>query len=309
MSTGSDEDRGRNRYGRRRGARYELSEDEESASSYLSDSVVDNTLAPHGDTDKDAIPLCERGDRVAPPPTTPPTGTGSLLLEELEPSGPAHRDHGAGPPLQPELPPSRPCPPCSRVPSLSTTGRESRPTSEVVSGLPLGTGAVQDWVLSNAARQACLVQEETTPAHTEALPTAEAALAKTATSYAAAQRRARAAAEERSRVMREWEEGDRARSAEVEAAARTSHEADAAVQRAKRVLAKPGDKRRRSGRVPAASAAVAPYSSGLPAVPAAGTPYKTPGCYLAAVAAEAPAQALGPYHVAQPTPRPSFLSA
>ena len=33
------------------------------------------------------------------------TGTGSLLLEELELSGPALRDNGEEPPLRPELPP------------------------------------------------------------------------------------------------------------------------------------------------------------------------------------------------------------
>ena len=60
-------------------------------------------------------------------------------------------------------------------------------------------------------------------------------------------------------------------------ATRKSHAAGAAVQRAKRVLAKLGDKHRRSGRVPAATAAVTPYSSGVPAVFAAGTTYKAPG--------------------------------
>ena len=34
-------------YGRHRGSRYQLSEDQESASSYLSEGVVDNTLVPH----------------------------------------------------------------------------------------------------------------------------------------------------------------------------------------------------------------------------------------------------------------------
>ena len=43
-------------------------------------------------------------------PSSPP-GTGSLLLEELEPSGPAHRDHKEGSPLQPKLPPSPALPP------------------------------------------------------------------------------------------------------------------------------------------------------------------------------------------------------
>ena len=108
---------------------------------------------------------------------------------------------------------------------------------------------------------------------------------------------------------REGEEGDLVRAAEVAAAARKSHEAGAAVQRAKRVLAKPGDKHRRSGRVLAATAAMAPYCSSFPAIPDAGTPYKAPGPYPAAVATETPAQALEPYPVAQPTPRPSLTSA
>ena len=86
-------------------------------------------------------------------------------------------------------------------------------------GLPLGTGAVQDWVLSNAARKASLAQEEAARAHTGALATAEAAQATAATSHAAAERRTRAAAEERSRVMWELAKGDRATAAEVAAAA------------------------------------------------------------------------------------------
>ena len=53
---------------------------------------------------------------------------------------------------------------------------------------------------------------------------------------------------------------------------------------------------------------MAPYSSGVPAVPAAGTSYKAPGPYPATVSAEPPAQALGPYPVAQPTPHPSPAS-
>ena len=56
-------------------------------------------------------------------------------------------------------------------------------------GLPLGTGAVQDLVLSNAARKASLAQEEATRAQTEALATVEVAQAKAVTSYAAAERR------------------------------------------------------------------------------------------------------------------------
>ena len=44
----------------------------------------------------------------------PSPGTGSLLPEELESSGPAHRDHDEGSPLQPELP--RPLGPASHVP-------------------------------------------------------------------------------------------------------------------------------------------------------------------------------------------------
>ena len=76
-------------------------------------------------------------------------------------------------------------------------------------------------MLSNAARKAPLAQEEATRAHTEALATAEATQAKVATSHAAAERRTRVAAEERSRVMREWKEWDRARAAEVAAAARS----------------------------------------------------------------------------------------
>ena len=105
--------------------------------------------------------------------------------------------------------------------------------------------------------------------------------------------------------MREWKEGDRARAAEVAAAARKSQEEDAAVLRAKRVLAKPGNKHHRSGRAPAATAAVAPYSSAVPAFVAAGTPYKALGPYPAADAAETPAQVPGRYFVAKPTPRPS----
>ena len=80
------------------------------------------------------------------------------------------------------------------------------------------------WVLSNAARKASLAQEEAIRAHTEALATAEAARAKAATSHAAAERRTRAEAEERSRVMRDWEEGDRARAAEMAVAARKSQQ-------------------------------------------------------------------------------------
>ena len=163
-------------------------------------------------------------------------------------------------------------------------------------------------MLSNAARKVALVQEEATRAHTEALVTAKAAQAKDATSDAAAGRRTRAATEERSRVMRESEEGDRARAEDVMAAARKPQEADVAVLRAKRVIAKPGDKHPRSGRVPAATAAVVPYPSGIPAVVAARTPHKAPGPYPAAVAAKTPAQAPGPYPVAQPTSRPSPLT-
>ena len=76
MSTGSDEARGRDTYGRRRGSRDQLSEDEGRASSYLSEGVVDDTFAPHDDTDNDALPFRERGDGVAPPPTLLPPGDG-----------------------------------------------------------------------------------------------------------------------------------------------------------------------------------------------------------------------------------------
>ena len=71
-------------------------------------------------------------------------------------------------------------------------------------------------MLSNAARKVSVAQEEATRAHTQTLATAEAAQAKPATSYAAAEGRMRAAAQERSRVLREWEERGRARAAEVD---------------------------------------------------------------------------------------------
>ena len=74
MSTGSDEDRGSDTYGRRRDARCELSEDEGSALPYLLDGVVDNTLPPRDDTDDDALPYPERGDGVVRPPSSPPRG-------------------------------------------------------------------------------------------------------------------------------------------------------------------------------------------------------------------------------------------
>ena len=236
----------------------------------------------------------------------PPTGTGSLLLEELEPSGPAHRDHGEGPPLQPELPPPPALPPMFQGTLTEDHWRRIPADVRNCLGFPLGTGAVQDRVLSNAARQASLAQEGATRAYTGALATAKATHAKAATSHVGAERRTRAATEERFRVMREWEEEDRARAAEVAVAARKSQEAGAAVQRAKRVLAKTGDKHRHSGRVPAATAAVAPYSSSILAVPAAGTPYKAPGPYPAAVAAENPGP--GPWAVPRRTANAALLS-
>ena len=110
MSTGSDKARRRETYGRRRGSRYQLFEDERSASSYPSEGMVDDTLDPHDDTDNDALPLLEKRDGVAPPPTTHPPGAGSLLLEELEPSGPAHRDHDEGSPSNRSSHPPDPAP-------------------------------------------------------------------------------------------------------------------------------------------------------------------------------------------------------
>ena len=64
--------------------------------------------------------------------------------------------------------------------------------------------------------------KEATRAHTEALATTEAVQAKATSSHAAAERQTRAIVEERSRVMREWDEGDRARAAEVTAAVQKS---------------------------------------------------------------------------------------
>ena len=86
----------------------------------------------------------------------PPTGMISLLLEELDPSGPAHRDYGKGPPTQPELPPPPALPPMFQ--GTLTEDHWQRIPADVRNclGLPLGTGAVQDWMLSNAARKASL---------------------------------------------------------------------------------------------------------------------------------------------------------
>ena len=131
MSTGLDEARGRGRYGRRRGSRHQLSEDEESASSYLSEGMVNDTLALHDGTDNDALPLREGEDGVASPPTTPPPGTGTLPLEELEPPGPVYQDHDEGPPLQSELPPPPALPPMLRGALTEATYRGSRPASEI----------------------------------------------------------------------------------------------------------------------------------------------------------------------------------
>ena len=170
-------------------------------------------------------------------------------------------------------------------------------------GLPLGAGSIRDRVVSDVARESSLRQEQADRANNEALATAEAAKSRAISSCAATERRWRAAAEERARVMQQWEKVDRARAAEAAAAARESQEADAAILRAKKVLAKPGDKHRQSGRVPAATAAVAPSPLGVPAVVAAENPHKAPGPYPAAVSAETPIQASGPYPVAQPTPR------
>ena len=306
MSTGSGEVRGRNRYGRRRGSRYQLSKDEESVASYLSEGVVDSTLAPLGGLDKDTPPLRERRYKVAPPPTTPSLGTASLRLEELEPSGPAHQDHDEGSPLQPELPTPPALPPIFQGALTEAHWQWIPADVRYWLGLPLGAGPVRDWVISDVALKASLRHEEAARANNEALATAEAAKARAISSRAASERWSRAPAEERSRVMREWEEGDRARAAEV-AAARESREADAAILRAKTFLAKPGDKHRRSGSVPAITAAVAPYSPDVPAVAAVGTPYKAPGPYPAAVAAGTPAQTSGPYSDAQPTPPPPPL--
>ena len=128
-------------------------------------------------------------------------------------------------------------------------------------------------MLSNAAQKVSLAQEEATRAHTEVLATAEVAQDKGITSHTVAEPRTRATASEGSRVNREWKEGYRTRAAGVAAAARKSQEVGAAILRAKRVLAKPGDKHRRSGGVLAVAAAVAPYLLSAPAVVAAGTPY------------------------------------
>ena len=152
-----------------------------------------------------------------------------MLLEELEPFRTARREHGDRPSLQPELPLPPALPPMFQGTLTEDHWQGISADIQNFLGLPLGTSAVQDWVLSNVARKVSLAQEEKARAHTEALVTTEVAQAKPATSPAAAKRWTRAAAEERSHVMREWEEGDCARAAEVAAAARTSQEADAAV--------------------------------------------------------------------------------
>ena len=138
MSRGSNEARGRDTYGRRRGSRYQPSEDEGSASSYLSEGVVNDTPAPHDDTDNDAVPPRERGGGVAPPPTTPPRGRAACCLRSWSHLGRPTGTMRRGRPFNRSSHHPPPYPPCSRVPSLRPTGRGSPPTSEIASATHSG---------------------------------------------------------------------------------------------------------------------------------------------------------------------------
>ena len=237
---GSDEARGRDRYGRRRGSRYQLSEDEGSASSDLSEGMVDDTLARHDGTDNDALPL-RKGGTGWRPRRPPPPGTGSLRLEELKPSGPAHRGHDDGSTLQPGPPPPPALPPMFQGARTEAHWQKIPADVRNCLGLPLGAGSIRDRVVSDVARESSLRQEYADRANNEALATAEAARSRAISSCAATERRWRAAAEERASVMQQWEEADRARAAEAAVAARESQEAYAAIMRAEKVLAEPGD--------------------------------------------------------------------
>ena len=125
-------------------------------------------------------------------------------------------------------------------------------------GLPVGVGAIRNWALSDAAREASLRQADVARASNEALTTAKAAKARAAATRATAERRSQAAAEE-VRVMREWDKEDRVRAAEVTAAARTSQEADAIILYSETDLAKSGNKHRRNGTTRTAAAEEAPF--------------------------------------------------
>ena len=187
---------GEDTYGRHRGARYYFCEAEGGPrstsrtawSTTHSPRMVTRTTTPFPSA-KGGTGLC----RYRPPPST---GTGSLLLEKLAKSGPAHREHGEGPHLQPELLALPALPPMFQ--DTLTEDRLQRILANVRNclGLPLGTGVVQEWVLSNAALKAYLAHEESTRAHMGAFATTEAAQAKATTSQTAAEQRTRAAAEE-----------------------------------------------------------------------------------------------------------------
>ena len=151
-----NEARGRGTYGRRRGSRYQPSEDEESASSYLSEGVVDGTLAPHDDTGNDALPLRERGGaaRLRRHRSPPPRGRAPCCSRSWShlgrPTGTMTRGHPSN--RSSHLPPAMP----PMLQDALTEAHWQRIPADVRNclGLPLGIDAVQDWVLPNAARKA-----------------------------------------------------------------------------------------------------------------------------------------------------------
>ena len=123
-----------------------------------------------------------KGGRGCAATHQPPHGDGLPAARGTGAIDPAHRDHALAT-VAPTLPPT--------FQGTLTKDHWKRIPANVRKcfGLPLGTGAVQDWVLSNAARKVSLAQEEATRAHIEVLATAEVAQAKAITSHMAAEPR------------------------------------------------------------------------------------------------------------------------
>ena len=121
--------RGRDRHGRRRGSRYQRSEDEASAASSPAEELVDDTLAPLEDMASDALPSREGGDGDASLKERLPPGDGlSAVRGSRSPLGRPTGTMTRGRSPNRSSHPPRPCHPSSGVPTPRPSGSGCPPT-------------------------------------------------------------------------------------------------------------------------------------------------------------------------------------